>query len=383
MRCCTRKQREIDVKRSLSHRKCALGGKKSITLNAKKSGRKNSNRSKSREELNLYFDESLVDLRKENNGNLIIFLPSQMNFSIDFERTSATLTAIRYYAEMTLRGSRHKLTSVNFEKLEKISTSSALVLTAELSKWEDSIGRKLKSNVYSWNETVRKQLIELGFFNLFKKPSANLLDFKVNNTHLRFVEYIKGKRGEKSKTRILKDSLHKIINNEVVDRWTFLDSGLGEAITNVTHHAYPEASRFNESDKNWYLTGSFNSTNNTLKIAFYDQGIGIPDSLPTSKIYEKVLEFARNVGNIEEKLHKTLLKAAVSVSRTRTDEVGRGEGLRDLLTFIQQRKNGYLSILSLKGLYKYTMSNGIESEKTESFDNPIHGTLIIWSVKLN
>jgi hypothetical protein len=85
----------------------------------------------------------------------------------------------------------------------------------------------------------------------------------------------------------------------------------------------------------------------------------------------------------ERKRDEVLLSAAVQISRTRTGAPDRGRGLQDLLEFIRQRQEGYLSILSLRGLYKFTVNNGIETTKSEHFNNPIQGTLIIWSATLN
>ncbi|MGC6744878.1 hypothetical protein ACP0HM_10080 [Escherichia coli] len=49
-----------------------------------------------------------------------------------------------------------------------------------------------------------------------------------------------------------------------------------------------------------------------------------------------------------------MLKAAVEIKRSSTGEEDRGKGLQDLLEFIKQRGEGYLSIMSGKGLYKYS-----------------------------
>lgn len=72
----------------------------------------------------------------------------------------------------------------------------------------------------------------------------------------------------------------------------------------------------------------------------------------------------------------------MELDRTSTKKSDRGKGLQDMLEFIRQRGDGYLSILSLRGLYKLSVSNGKEVVKSEHFDNPIYGTLIIWCVTL-
>jgi hypothetical protein len=239
--------------------------------------------------------------------------------------------------------------------------------------------KKVSFILKQWDKQIVQQLWELGFFDLFQQsPPIHLPE---NDHSLRLVKYIKGQCRDKSKTIKLKESIHELVG-ETILKWTFLHSGLTEAITNVSHHAYPDSLQINGADKNWYLTGSFNKNSGELKIAFYDQGIGIPKSLPASEVWEKVVQFLTKFSLDEKRLHSTLLKAAVQLDRTSTAESDRGKGLPDLLEFINQRKDGYLSIISLKGLYKYTISNGSENIKSKALKNELPGTLIIWSVIL-
>lgn len=161
-----------------------------------------------------------------------------------------------------------------------------------------------------------------------------------------------------------------------------MHSGLTEAVTNVTHHAYPDEGKFSRRDKNWYLSGSFDEKQKVLKIVFYDQGIGIPKSLPASKVWEKALVILSKIPIIDRKKDEVLLKAAVEMDRTSTGTNDRGKGLQDLLEFVKQRDNGYLSIISHKGLYKYSMKRGREKVKSVSFERSLLGTLIIWNVVL-
>jgi hypothetical protein len=85
---------------------------------------------------------------------------------------------------------------------------------------------------------------------------------------------------------------------------------------------------------------------------------------------------------LEKMHHEVMLRAAVELKRTRTLESDRGNGLQDLLEFIRQRNDGYLSILSQKGLYKFSLDGGVESVKSQGLRWPICGTLIIWKVTL-
>ncbi|QOV67787.1 hypothetical protein [Citrobacter sp. BDA59-3] len=327
-----------------------------------------------------------VKLINENKKGLILTLPPEMDFSDNYAVTVQHINAIRMLSERKgLPNASYQLASVNFHNLKKISTSAALVLTAELSKWDDAIRQRLTPRIDGWDKDILRNFYELGFFELFKKSRNLKLDFeelKSSDNGKRFVKYLKGKCGEIAKTKVLKREIIELVG-EAIEKWIFLHSGLSEAITNVSHHAYPVDSGFKEYDKNWYLTGSYDIDSKVLKIVFYDQGVGIPKTLPASKVWEKALSVLAKIPVMERFRDEELLKAAVELDRTSTDENDRGKGLQDLLEFIRQRENGYLSIMSLKGLYKHSMNQGVTKVKTESFASPICGTLIIWSVSLD
>lgn len=316
------------------------------------------------------------------SNKVILTLPKVMNFSSAYEETSLHLLAIRKLAKRQgTSPNAYKLETVRFENLERISTSAALVLTAELSKWDDHIRRNLRPMTENWNEEIYHRLHDLGFFDLFRKKPGSQPPAKERTSKISLVKYIKGKCGDNAKAVELKNKIIEIVGEEIT-KWTFLYCGLSEAITNVSHHAYPPTKNYSESEKNWYLSASYNTETHELKVVFYDQGIGIPQSLPASKVWEKALEFLSRFAPIAGKKDEALLRAAVELDRTSTEQTDRGKGLQDLLEFIKQRKMGYLSILSMKGLYKFSIENNKTSIKTESFSNPIHGTLIIWKVTL-
>ncbi|MDH0053815.1 hypothetical protein [Pantoea ananatis] len=326
---------------------------------------------------------ALINKRKKG---LVLTLPEVMNFYNDYDKTTMHINAIRILSERKgYPDPSYKLAAVNFSQLKKISTSAALVLTAELSKWDDAIRQRLRPNTEGWDKTILKQFYDLGFFELFKKSSENEIKITPSpDKGIKFVKYLKGKCGEIAKTKILKDEIHNVVG-ESISKWTFLHSGLSEAITNVSHHAYPEYAGYEELDKNWYLTGSYDENKKIIKIVFYDQGVGIPKTLPASEIWERVLTALSKLpkfDKMEERQDELLLKAAVELDRTSTNEVDRGKGLQDLLEFIRQRKNGYLSIMSLKGLYKQELIDGAAKIKTERFSSPICGTLIVWCATL-
>jgi len=327
-----------------------------------------------------------INIVVTKKNDVVVILPEVLKLSDQYyEETTKYFEVIRYlatYAKPKLQGYRKALVlkSVNFNSVRQISSSAALRLTAELSRWEDCILDRLTPNVENWDPDIVARFDDLGFFDLFKRPPS--LEGLERQTNVRFVKYIKGNCANKDYSN-LKKEIRQLVGEEV-RKWTFLHSGLDEAITNVGHHAYPDGCEVNEVHRNWYLTGGYDEKSRLMKIVFFDQGVGIPRSLPASKVRERVLSYLSDLGysEFEKRRDETLLKAAVEVSRTRTGEEDRGKGLADMLEFIKQRGQGYLSILSQHGLYKYTLDERGERTKSIRFDNPTTGTLIIWKVKL-
>lgn len=330
--------------------------------------------------------------KKKRKNFFEVTLPSHMDFYHNYDSTVQTLTAIRKlsdsfekYNGKKIPSKAFKIGTVCFDNLVHISTSAALVLTAEMSKWDTSIRNQLRPQVEGWSDDIYCQFEQLGFFDLFdNKPQKNISP-QSPKPNFEFVRYVKGCCGDvvdtKEKRARLKNEVKNLVGSSV-PKWMILHSGISEAVTNVTHHAYPD--RIEGKDKSWYLTGSFDRTKKILKIAFYDQGIGIPNSLPESSIWEKVIAYfsSKNLQAAERKHDEMLIKAAVSIDRTSTNQNDRGKGLQDLIEFIRQLGSGYLSIMSYKGLFKCTINSGKEKIKSESFDRPLLGTLIIWSVEL-
>lgn len=323
-------------------------------------------------------------LVKNRKKGTVIHLPEQMDFEKNKDETLQHLNAlsmlVRYIGKnggRTLPRGAYNLASVNFDCLRELSTPAALVLTAELSNWEDTIRNKLSPKIKQWNSEIYSQLHDLGFFNLFENKYSKPPACTGNCSDTRLVRYIKGYCGDSGKIRQLREGIHNLVGDKVA-KWTFLASGLDEAITNVFHHAYPEDWERRTREEAWYMTGSFNDTTQELKVVFYDQGASIPKTLPKSKWREEIFSLMSS----EKRQDQHQLKAAVEYGRTRTEEEDRGKGLGDLLEFIKQRESGMLSILSGKGQYTFSVEGNKQVTKTSRSEYPVEGTLIVWRVTL-
>jgi len=384
----TEKNRSIIVVHSIRHRNRLVSKKGCLKRQRRKNRKKNKKSNSPLSRFSTSTNNWINHHKKILNINFLkrnvieIILPEKLNFSTNNKETTLYLTAIRILNRTETSAMQYKLGRVNFNYLEKISTSAALVLTAELCRWDDSIRQNLRPEIEQWKPEVVLQFWQLGFFELFHNNPTKDIDVEMyQDSTINIVKYIKGKCGESKKIQSLKEGLVGLVG-ENIKKWTFLASGLTEAITNVGHHAYPDSASYRNRDKNWYMSGSYNKDTGELKIVFFDQGIGVPHSLPASKFWEKILSGLSSSPMAEQKRDEVLLKAAVELNRTRTKDVDRGKGLPDFLTFIKQIGNGYISIISQRGFYKYTEQDGKSNIKSIGFRYPLSGTLIIWSTKL-
>jgi hypothetical protein len=370
------KQRERDVRRVYLQRK--LGSRYYIRDSRKTQ--------KSRKHFQQLINQKIDDLVSQGlqashtkDGRVVLALPAVMNLSSHYNETMRYINAIRALSHNPRSRRYYRLASVRFDELREISSSAALILTSELSRWDDSIRNNLTPQTQNWDPIIFEKFNSLGFFNLFRKAQVSPPKEK-RESNVHFVQYLKGNHEDKD-YRALHVQLKEIIG-ERIKKWPLLHGGLDEAITNVCHHAYPTTLNVRDKDRNWYLTGAFNEETRELKIVFCDQGIGVPASLPTSKIWEKVLQSVSSLPSANRRKHATLLKAAMEVSRTSTDKSDRGKGLPDMKEFIRQRGSGYLALLSGHGLYKLAVDGSQEKHKSDTLDLPIEGTMIIWKVQL-
>ena len=376
MRKITRKERDRDVLRAYLHRTgrdIMVAGCTSINPISKAS------------KINRWINNQIKDglnCEIKKNRDLYLTLPAVMNFSSNYNRTMQAIQTIRHLTGRRIFNNQcYRLCFVDFSKIKYISASAALVLPAELSKWDDSVRQRIRPKVKTWDKNILSQFDELGFFDLFRNKDSFELEKEKEPSNIRFVKYMKGHLHDDEKTQHLKKEIKRIVGEDL-GKWTFLYSGLSEAITNVVHHAYPDNKGYSEEDKKWYLTASYDIDSRVIKVVFYDQGITIPGSLPESKLHEKILSYLSKHPLAERKRDEQLLKAAVEIKRSSTGEEDRGKGLQDLLEFIKQRGEGYLSIMSGKGLYKYSQHNNKTEVKSVSFTLPVCGTLIVWSTEL-
>ena len=263
---------------------------------------------------------------------------------------------------------------IDFRKIKHLSATAALVLAAELDRWNNLPGRRqLQSvDVHEWNDTVRTLLREMGFFQLLHVPGY-VANRESNDHAVSYVKFRTGNRSEgKAINRLRRQNLEPLVGE--LPKRHHLFNAVSEAMTNVVQHAY-KYRRHRPNRPNWWLAASSDRSTSQASIIIYDQGAGIPSTLPRTT--PDVLKL------FQKDDHARMIQAAHDLKRTASKEPHRGHGL-------DRNVRGYLNVLdceasyrvvSLRGEYTYTRNREGETQHTlKSHSEPLNGTLIEWRV---
>jgi hypothetical protein len=166
---------------------------------------------------------------------------------------------------------------------------------------------------------------------------------------------------------------------------------LSEALTNVRHHAYPDGG-LPETLRRWWLFARYvepaGEEPGNLFIGVYDLGVGIQASLHDKLTAgERAMEFVKWLtekfgadARPSRALDRALLETAIEATRSRTGLSFRGNGLPEMRDFVLSTESGRLLIIS--GQSQYLCTARSQQSTTTSCQEPILGTLIVWSIPL-
>ena len=313
--------------------------------------------------------KSSVSADKERK--LTIELPERLDCDSNYEETVSHFSVLR---EAIYSGKR--IRSLDFSRIRHISPSAALVLASEVDQWNQRTGGRLRANLSTWDEDIKRLLCQMGYFELLHLEKPQTAWPKKSLTFLLFKRGEVDRRDGGQLAKQLRIDIEAIVGQRIKKH--FLFEGLSEAITNVGQHAYRDVADYRR--KQWWLSASFDSDTRTLCVTFYDQGDGIPKTLPRSGFFETIKD-RFNAWSDSEKI-----QAAMGVGRTSSGKAERGKGLQNFVEFAKAHRRGALSIYSLNGAFTQAFSDDGETQRVESrrqdFENSIGGTLVEWSVTL-
>lgn len=306
--------------------------------------------------------------------DLNLDFPKEFRLSENFSGIIEVIMKLRQLLEQ--QGARPP--RICFSNIAAIDIAAALMLGAEVQAWTLN-NPNAHPHFYnkSWNPEVQSLLTAMKLFPLLDAPRRGKPKH-AHTTGSTFMPVISGSNVDMSKFIVLREGIESEIKGPMsTSQYFFI--GLSEAVTNAIQHAYGSDQR-----KQWWASASYNKSAQELRIVCYDRGRTIPKTLPTSGLWEQV----RNVMSrfrLSDAIDCDLIEGALRTRRTMTKKRHRGQGLPQLMKFVDQADQGWLRIYSRNGMVLYTKSEseGEGNYEKEQLIKQVKGTLIEWSISVH
>lgn len=320
---------------------------------------------------------------KNSDAKIIVIRPPSL-FSLydNYEETMSFLMLLRK-RDGGSRGGRQRAPRsplkrwrdyIDISNIEEIDPATGLVLAAELD-WLTARGAKFKSHEQTWHENVRSLFEESGLFDLLNLAPKDVHSKEAAGPERRMVKYITGEGPDGERADKLRREMEALCGETFGPR-VAVNNSLCEAMTNAHHHAYPRSSGWFPArpEGKWWASCAWTPSSETLHMMIYDQGVGIPATLPKSHHWSDALPFLNRFD--PERTDAGLIQAALELRRTSTNIQGRGRGLYEMAEWIDRTGSGFLRIVSGSGKVTY----GAGKIKREKLSVPFIGTLVEWEI---
>lgn len=309
--------------------------------------------------------------RRTATDRVDLLVPESLCLDTNYDETVGFVRELR-----TLALRHRRPVQIDFTRAKVIKASALLLLLAELHRCRIIRGPKLVTGTYPKDEKLERMLCAMGFFDILDVRNRVTVKRTYPMNYIKFesADRLKEHQARKLRTELLGD---KIVMQPAPRRR--LQRAITEAMLNAVQHAYPKGSyKTNPGRKRWWLTGSYNRKSKDLTIMFCDLGVGIPATVTKLYLIEHIRSALSALPGIQVS-DGQMIRAAMVLGRTSTGNQGRGRGLNDLRSFIDQAGSGELKIFSKKGSYTYHAGG---EEETENYQYSIGGTLIKWRVPI-
>ncbi|WP_156373055.1 hypothetical protein [Deinococcus sp. Leaf326] len=307
--------------------------------------------------------------------------PKVFGLSVESERSNV-LNFLKNLRDTVGIQKKHVL--IDFSETETLIADAMLLAYAEITRLVARFSREVKIRCIlpkksfstrtkpfiEKREKVAQVLKQIGLLDLLGNQA------KVEPTYEDVVHW-KAVHGYKVQGDITEPILQVVddVLGEMVSRKLY--TGVSEAMTNTTHHAYLEDRHdgLNLKDKaGWWMF--LQVKDNMLSILMCDLGIGIPRSLPKTnrdwlhKLFSEKYPAPDSLS----------IKYATEYGRTSTNLSNRGKGLKKMLSIVESLEASSLRIHSNKGVFTAGKITHIVSR---DYQDSIMGTLISWNIPIS
>lgn len=307
-------------------------------------------------------------VNRRSPWNARVMAPENLHFGLDHNGVAEFAERIR-----VLMAGDYPV-YLDFTQVKEAGPAAALHIAAEIDRWREFRQTWRKPRVYDfneWNPAIRRYFLDLGLFELLNV--SNPPDDLPGMSKQRVLKMRQNHIIEPNDVTALRDQLHDLCGS-VPNRLSFFDA-LSEAMSNVMHHAYQDddPNGWPRLEGRWWMTADFDPSDATLRIAFLDQGVGIPMRLPRSGIAEWAAGIMADWGRNDDAAR---IQAALQYGRTSTGQLGRGKGFHDMQMFVDGHPDNWMRVLSGQGQCIYR-SGKVEPR---SYEKAIVGTIVQWSL---
>ena len=315
--------------------------------------------------------------RSNQLSEIVIEAPTIFSLAKNYDETVECLYNLKKAVFGKSRNRIKQNVFIDFAPISDLSITSALVLVAEIDRWRQKTKRRLKlRDVDNWSPNVKYFLVSVGFFKLLDVDDPETSDHNDSYKDNVILPMISGNQLDNEKLDSIQKNLSENVKNFNTNAYIY--DALVEAVYNAIKHAYPENEPFEfpPISKQWWAAGSWLPAKSEVKLIVYDQGVGIPNTLPASGLWEKMRN--KLEGYNLAKANAKMIEAAVQLDRTSISP-GHGKGLPDVLGPTKSIGGTKVRIISGKG--EVNCENGKVVDITEHKYH-VGGTLIEWTIPL-
>ncbi|WP_422015216.1 hypothetical protein [Roseateles sp.] len=249
---------------------------------------------------------------------------------------------------------------LDFSKTERLFPCGLLLFLGHLDCWVELHRAKL-SCTYPENDVVEQMLQSAKVFSQLGLPPRKAV---AAHDVIKWHQF----EGHNADATPIEPFLEEVRTATGADWQLGLGSCIAEALTNVRKHAYQD-----KAASHWWMFATVNMESKRIFVAMHDRGDSIPATLLAKPEWIDQVTFRRlrRGGDCE-------LISAAAGGRTRTRLYYRGKGLPEMVEFTERHRANALAIYSRRGYF--VMGDGGSSTATGTLNNPVDGTLLIWTL---
>jgi hypothetical protein len=260
---------------------------------------------------------------------------------------------------------------------------AALVLIAEYDRYRRYIDFRPYIDDSDWSDYVRNAFSALGFYDLVEAYGHSaedpLTEADGKSADIKWVKFVYGDKTGIGTEGSFIDALVAVAGGRNDSRAIY--DSLSEAITNSVLHAYPPDSEKElvPASRGWWTAGAYVESKKELHMVAYDQGVGIPATLPKQDKYKDIIKAILTMSDGREYTDADVIQGSIELGRTSTGLAKHGNGMQQIVELVDNLPGSRVLIRSGSGEVTYRGGKSIEKA---NLAYPFSGTLIWWTLKL-